>query len=223
MITPQHAIRNPMDTGRNHFRRTNRNGHGQHGKSSREGSMESFQSQESQRAVSGPGDSSRGATKPLRGGLPYNEYFRLRNASKIKARREAGLCGQCGTIPSLKFYCPDCAESRNQYQRARRLIRFRNCFCGKPATCFRFGNFYCDTHGENEKSRHQMSEREARESYLQSKREYSARIYRERKAQGLCICGRPAMQGVVACEKCRRWQGKINAPKQPSYNHPWKL
>jgi hypothetical protein len=67
-----------------------------------------------------------------------------------------------------------------------------------------------------------MTEREARESYLQSKRKYAARLYRERKSQGLCICGRPAMQGVVACEKCRRWQGKINEPKQPPANHPWR-
>ena len=215
MITLQHAICNPMDPCRDHLRGAGPNRLGHDGESCGKSRVEGVQSAKSKRAVSGASDSSRGATKPLRGGLPYNEYFRLRNASKIKARREAGLCGQCGTVASVRFYCPDCAASRNQYQRARRLIRFRNCFCGKPATCFRFGNFYCDTHREAEKSRHQMTEREARESYLRSKREYAARIYRERKAQGLCICGRPAMQGVVACEKCRRWQGKINTAKQP--------
>ena len=222
MMALRNAIRNTMDTCGNHLRGTDRNGHRKHGEGRSESRVEGVQSAESKRAVSGAGNSSRGATKPLRGGLPYNEYFRRKNAAKIKARRESGLCGQCGTAPSVKFYCPDCAQSRNEYQRARKLIRFRNCHCGKPATCFRFGNFYCDTHREAEKSRHQMSEREARESYLQSKREYAARVYRERKEQGLCICGRPAMQGVVACEKCRRWQGKINAPKQPSCNHPWK-
>ena len=215
MMTLQHAIHNPMDACRDNLRGAGPNRLGHDGESCCKIRMEGVQSAKSERAVSGAGDSSRGATKPLRGGLPYNEYFRLRNASKIKARREAGLCGQCGTVASVRFYCPDCAASRNQYQRARRLIRFRNCFCGKPATCFRFGNFYCDTHREAEKSRHQMTERESRESYLRSKRAYSARIYRERKAQGLCICGKPAMQGVVACEKCRRWQRKINTANHP--------
>lgn len=211
-----------MDTCRNNLRGANRNGHGQHRESRCKSGMEGIQSEESERSVSGAGDSSRGSTKPFRGGLPYNEYFRRKNADKIKARREAGLCGQCGTIPSVKFYCPDCSESRNEYQRARKLIRFRNCHCGQAATCFRFGNFYCDTHREAEKSRHMMTPREARESYLQSKRQYSARVYRERKEQGLCICGRPAMQGVVACEKCRRWQGRLNPPKAPATNHPWR-
>lgn len=211
-----------MDTCGNHLRGTNRNGTGRHGESRRESRLEGVQGAKSERAVSSTGDSPRGSIKPFRGGLPYNEYFRLRNAAKIKARREAGVCGQCGTVPSVKFYCSDCAESRNEYQRARKLIRFRNCHCGKPATCFRFGNFYCDIHREAEKARHQMTEREARESFLQSKREYAARIYWDRKAQGLCICGRPAMQGVVACEKCRRWQGKINGPKQPAATHPWR-
>ena len=215
MITPQHAIRNPMDACRDHLRGAGPNRLGHDGESCCKIRMEGVQSAKSERAVPCTGDSSRGATKPLRGGLPYNEYFRLRNAAKIKARQEAGLCGQCGTVASVKFYCPDCAESRNEYQRARKLIQFRNCHCGEAATCFSLGNFYCDKHREAEKSRHQMTEREARESYLRSKREYSARIYRERKAQGLCICGKLAMQGVVACEKCRRWQGKINTAKQP--------
>ena len=218
----KNAICNPMDTCGNHLRGTDRTRIGNDGKRCGESSVESIQSKKSQRAVSGGCNTSSGATKPFRGGLPYNEYFRIKNAAKIKARRESGLCGQCGTVPSVKFYCPDCSESRNEYQRARKLIRFRNCHCGQPATCFRFGNFYCDDHREAEKSRHQMTEREARESYLQSKREYAARVYRERKEQGLCICGRPAMQGVVACEKCRRWQGKIDKPKAPPVNHPWR-
>lgn len=216
------AIHNPMDTCRNHFRGTDRTRIGSDGKGSSQSGMEGIQKPQSEHTVPRLSNTSSGATKPFRGGLPYNEYFRIKNAAKIKARREAGLCGQCGTVPSVKFYCPDCSESRNEYQRARKLIPFRNCHCGQPATCFRFGNFYCHAHGEAEKSRHQMTEREARQSYLQSKREYAARIYHERKAQGLCICGRLAMQGVVACEKCRRWQGKIDKPKAPPANHPWR-
>jgi hypothetical protein len=107
---------------------------------------------------------------------------------------------------------------------AKRLIPFRNCFCGKQAEKFYNGQFLCMRHFEADRA-----------LYLQDPtvtaaniRECNARCEKRRvarlKAAGLCVtCGkRDANPNATRCETCqakrRAYRGaKSNEP------HPWRV
>ena len=106
-------------------------------------------------------------------------------------------------------------ESMTQ-SRGRRLVRFRNCFCGVQAAKFYDGQFLCQRHFDADRARY----RQAPEVTAANIKECNARSERERyaklKAAGLCVtCGkRPNYFGCLRCESCQ--------DKRRAYHHAYR-
>jgi len=107
--------------------------------------------------------------------------------------------------------------------RGRRLVPFRNCFCGVQAVKFYDGQFLCQRHFEADRARYlqdpKVTAANIRECNARCERERSARL----KAAGLCVtCGkREANPNATRCEVC---QAKRRKPKveNPKGRHLWK-
>ena len=107
--------------------------------------------------------------------------------------------------------------------RGRRLVPFRNCFCGVQAAKFYDGQFLCQRHFEADRCRYlqdpAVTVANIKECNARCERERSARL----KAAGLCVtCGkREANPQATRCEVC---QAKRRKPKVENSKgrHSWK-
>jgi len=96
--------------------------------------------------------------------------------------------------------------------KASRLIRFRNCFCGKQAEKFRDGMFLCMRHWEADRMRlfqdPKVTAANIRESNAKCEKERYARL----KESGLCVtCGKKeAYFGCVRCHDCQAKRRKYH-------------
>jgi hypothetical protein len=138
------------------------------------------------------------------------------------------ICHKCGDA-SDGFYCADCRESRNEDRRNKRLIRFRNCFCGCQATHHRDGAFFCGRHFQMERMREFQDPAVTAENIRRSNIESEKRRYARLKEAGICVtCAkRDSYFGCIRCEQCqaKRRELKRRSLGKPIPNssiHPWK-
>lgn len=110
--------------------------------------------------------------------------------------------------------------------RGRRLVRFRNCFCGVQAVKFRDGMFLCLRHWEADRARlfqdPAVTAANIKECNARCEKQRSERL----KAAGLCVtCGkRPNYHGCTRCHECQEKRRKLNYASRlkPYETHPWK-
>lgn len=123
---------------------------------------------------------------------------RERIARLYSARIEAGLCPRCGDAnDGDRYYCGACNAAHNEHKRCKRLIRFRNCFCGAKATETSGGTFYCPQHWSAEQDRMKKPKvwYEAHKQKLNAKRAW-------KRENGICrICNEKAVPSYTHCEK----------------------
>lgn len=112
-------------------------------------------------------------------------------------------------------------------KRGRRLVRFRNCFCGAQAVKFYDGQFLCQRHFEADRARYRQDPAVTAANI----RECNARCEKERyaalKAAGLCVtCGkRPYYTGCIRCVECQEKRRKLHYASRGKLiggTHPWK-
>lgn len=124
------------------------------------------------------------------------------------ARSDAGSCSRALT---------------NEQRRNRKLVPFRNCFCGVQAVKVRDGTFLCLRHWQFDKLRLLQDPRETAMNIRRSNIESEKRRYARLKGEGMCVtCGKAwASKTSVRCEPCqakrRAWRGK-----KMEGAHPWK-
>jgi hypothetical protein len=112
--------------------------------------------------------------------------------------------------------------------RGRRLVKFRNCFCGAQAEKFMDGSFLCLHHWKADRAR-QFQDPEVTAANI---RECNARCEKSRytrlKDAGLCVtCGkRPNYFGCLRCETCQAKRRELHYASRgkpmPFPVHPWK-
>jgi hypothetical protein len=112
--------------------------------------------------------------------------------------------------------------------RGRRLVRFRNCFCGVQSIKFYDGQFLCQRHFESDRARYRqdpkVTEANIKECNARCEKERYARL----KASGQCVtCGqRPNYFGCLRCEECQEKRRKLHYAsrgKKLEGPHPWKI
>ncbi len=110
--------------------------------------------------------------------------------------------------------------------RGRRLVKFRNCFCGKQAEKFMDGMFLCLRHWEADKARLIQDPRVTQENIRRCNARCEKERYQRLKEAGLCVtCGkRPNYFGCIRCEICQEKRRTINYASRlkPYEIHPWK-
>lgn len=123
--------------------------------------------------------------------------------------------------------CASLLEGRITPARGRRLVRFRNCFCGAQAVKFYDQQFLCQRHYEADRARY-LQDPSVTEANI---RECNARCEKRRverlKSLGLCVtCGkREANPNATRCEVCQAKRRALQASyrrKSESSIHPWK-
>jgi hypothetical protein len=120
--------------------------------------------------------------------------------------------GRCGLL-----------DSRITPARGRRLVRFRNCFCGVQAVKFYDGQFLCLRHFEADRARYRQDPKVTEENIKACNARCEKERYARLKADGLCVtCGkRPNYDGCVRCHECqakrRAYRGKLVGGE-----HQWK-
>ena len=127
----------------------------------------------------------------------------------------------------LKSLCPSnaatCSRAEITPARGRRLVPFRNCFCGVQAEKFYYGSFLCLKHWKMDRARYmqdpEVTAANIKECNARCERERSARL----KAAGLCVtCGkREANPQATRCEVCQAKRRKPKVTEQKG-RHLWK-
>ena len=111
--------------------------------------------------------------------------------------------------------------------RGRRLVPFRNCFCGVQAVKFYDGQFLCQRHFEADRARYlqdpKVTAANIRECNARCERERYARL----EAAGLCVtCGkRPNYEGCKRCVECQEKRRKLHYASRGKLiggEHPFK-
>ena len=105
----------------------------------------------------------------------------------------------------------------------RKLVKFRNCFCGVQAEKFLDGSFLCRKHWEFDRLRLlQDPDVTAANIKASNARSEKAR-YTRLKSAGICVtCGsRPNYFGCVRCEECQA-QRRAYRGKLVGGSHRWK-
>jgi hypothetical protein len=123
----------------------------------------------------------------------------------------------------MAVQCGDLLEGRITPARGRRLVRFRNCFCGVQAAKFYDQQFLCQRHFEVDRRRY-LQDPAVTAANIKACNARCEKARNERlKAAGLCVtCGkREANPQATRCEVC---QAKRRAYRWKSENiiHPWK-
>lgn len=115
------------------------------------------------------------------------------------------------------------SDTINTQRRNRKLIRFRNCFCGEPAEKVMDGSFLCLRHWALDRARQFQDPAETARNIRESNLASEKRRYARLKGEGMCVtCGNSsAMKTAVRCEPCqakrRMWRGiKLSGL------HPWR-
>jgi hypothetical protein len=149
-------------------------------------------------------------------------------AAKTTTEPMTRICHLCGDA-SHGFYCGACSDAKNEARRNRRLIPFRNYFCGKQATHHRDGGFFCLGHFQMERMREFQDPAVTAENIRQSNIESEKRRYARLKDAGICVtCGKaPSYFGCVSCESCQAKRREMKArslgkPIRDGAMHPWQ-
>ena len=135
-------------------------------------------------------------------GIPYGgrdpearrRAGRKRSRRRAEARKSAGLCIRCGTIPPEegRAMCEPCRDDRRQAKRERHRERRAAGLCVHCAAPASDGKAYCEP----------CAKTRSRRRNLEAKREADRRRYAERRARGDCTsCGKPA-NGAAECQAC---------------------
>ena len=141
---------------------------------------------------------------------------------------KSNTCHRCGE-PAAGFYCDGCRRVINRNRRARKLIRFRNCFCGQQAEHHLDGSFLCAKHFEMDRRRLFQDPSVTAENIRRSNIESERRRYGRLKAAGVCVtCAKaPSYTGCVRCHECQEKRRAVNARYKgrrldPLPQHPWR-
>lgn len=112
--------------------------------------------------------------------------------------------------------------------RGRRMVKFRNCFCGVQSVKFMAGSFLCQKHWEMDRALMfqdpEITETNIKACNARCEKNRTARL----KAAGLCVtCGqRPNYTGCTRCHQCqekRRAYHHAYRGKKLTSPHPWKI
>jgi hypothetical protein len=112
--------------------------------------------------------------------------------------------------------------------RGRRLVRFRNCFCGVQAVKFMDGSFLCQRHWEADRARlfqdPEVTAANIKECNARCEKRRSERL----KSVGLCVtCGkRESNLNATRCEVCQAKRRALQASyrmRSEFSMHPWLL
>lgn len=121
-----------------------------------------------------------------------------------------------------------CSRARITPARGRRLVPFRNCFCGVQAAKFMDGSFLCLKHWEMDRARYlqdpKVTEANIKECNARCEKDRYARL----KAAGLCVtCGKaPNYFGCLRCESCQEKRRKLHYASRGKLIggvHAWKI
>ena len=112
--------------------------------------------------------------------------------------------------------------------RGRRLVRFRNCFCGVQATKFMDGSFLCLKHWEMDRARMLQDPKVTAANIKACNARCEKDRYAKLKAAGLCVtCGkRPSYEGCARCVECQEKRRKIHYASRGKLiggEHPWEI
>jgi len=119
-------------------------------------------------------------------------------------RKKQGLCYYCGGFKEEEF--GKCLKCRTQYNARKREITKQRKEQGLCVQC-----------GEKTEGKSRC------EKCLDYFRERDNKEYHLRKENNLCTdCGKPAVEGMVKCEKCRYRQGDRHEYNTQSYNEAKK-
>jgi hypothetical protein len=110
---------------------------------------------------------------------------------------------------------------------AKRLIPFRNCFCGRQSEKFRDGMFLCLRHWQADRMRLLQDPRVTAENIKASNARCEKERYARLRAAGLCVtCGkRESYFGCVRCQECqakRREYHHAYRGAKSNEPHPWR-
>ena len=114
------------------------------------------------------------------------------------------------------------------HARGRRLVKFRNCFCGVQAVKFMDGSFLCRKHWEADRARNlqppEVTAANIKECNARCEKDRYARL----KAAGKCVtCGkRPNYAGCLRCEECQEKRRKLHYASRGKLiggEHPWRV
>lgn len=102
---------------------------------------------------------------------------------------------------------------KNQYERYDWLKEHGICVnCGQEDACIR--SIYCEKCGEKFYNRNRKNYLANIEEHKKRNREYSKRLYAQRKEKGLCPkCGKKAVDGKTLCLSCLVKQRKRKDPR----------
>jgi hypothetical protein len=119
-------------------------------------------------------------------------------------------------------------EGRITPARGRRLVRFRNCFCGAQAEKFMDGSFLCLKHWEMDRARTLQDPKVTAANIKESNARSEKNRYAKLKAAGLCVtCGkRPNYEGCCRCVECQEKRRKLHYASRGKLiggEHPWKI
>ena len=112
--------------------------------------------------------------------------------------------------------------------RGRRLVRFRNCFCGVKAAKFMDGSFLCLKHWEMDRARTLQDPKVTAANIKESNARSEKNRYAKLKAAGLCVtCGKsPNYEGCCRCVECQEKRRKLHYASRGKLRggvHPWKI
>jgi hypothetical protein len=96
--------------------------------------------------------------------------------------------------------------------RGRRLVCFRNCFCGSQAVKFYDGQFLCKRHYESDRARYLQDPKVTAENIRKCNARCEKERYARLKAANICVtCGkRPNYQGCTRCLQCQEKRRKLH-------------
>lgn len=107
--------------------------------------------------------------------------------------------------------------------RGRRLVPFRNCFCGVQAAKFYDGQFLCLRHFQADRSRYLQDPAVTAANIRECNARCETRRNERLKGLGLCVtCGkREANPQATRCEICQAKRRKPKVTEQKG-RHLWK-
>lgn len=110
----------------------------------------------------------------------------------------------------------------------RRLVKFRNCFCGQQAAKYYDGQFLCEKHFEADRTRYLQDPAVTAANIRESNARCEKARYERLKEAGLCVtCGkRESYFGCLRCETCQAKRRALNyASRGRRFDgpHPWNL
>ena len=112
--------------------------------------------------------------------------------------------------------------------RGKRLVKFRNCFCGVQAAKFYDGQFLCQRHFESDRARYLQDPTVTAANIKECNARCEKDRYARLKAAGLCVtCGKlPSYFGCLRCSQCQEKRRKLHYASRGARldgPHHWKI